>query len=64
MYAEGYVWEGLIEHRGDGAGSDSTVVSEEVHQSGGTTITERKHRQVFSGEPGEMSAFGITETTI
>lgn len=61
MYLEGYVWEGIIEHQG---APDSTVVSEQVHRSGGTTITERKHKTVFSGQPGEMSAFGITETTI
>lgn len=60
-YLEGYEWEGLIE-RSDG--SDPTVISEEVHQAGGTTIIDREHEATFSGLPGEMTAFGLRETNI
>lgn len=62
MYLEGYEEEGLIERHG--GGSDPTVVKEQVHQSGGTTITERHHVTTFSQQPGEMTAFGITERTL
>lgn len=64
MYVEGYEWEGLIETASDGGQSDPTVVSQEVHRSGGTTITDAKHQTTFSGLPGEMAAFGIQERTI
>lgn len=60
MYVEGYVEEGLIEE----GSSDPTVVSQEVHRSGGTTITDRKHAATFSGTPGELSAFGLREKTL
>lgn len=62
MYVEGYEEEGLIEFR-EGSG-DPTVVSEEVHQAGGTTITERQHESTFSMQPGELAAFGFRETTL
>lgn len=62
MYLEGYVEEGLVESRPGSA--DPTVTSEEVHRSGGSTITDRKHRATFSMIPGEMRAFGIPERTI
>lgn len=62
MYLEGYEEEGLIEPIN--GSEDPTVVSEEVHRSGGTTITDRAHRATFSGVPGEMSAFGLHETTL
>jgi len=62
MYLEGYEEEGLIEP-GDGS-ADPTVVNERVHHSGGTTITERRHHATFSGQPGELTAFGFTERTL
>lgn len=66
MYLEGYENEGLIRGSDDAAdGEDrSNLVNEEVHQSGGTTITDREYHTTFDGEPGEMAAFGITETTL
>lgn len=62
MYLEGYVDEGLVTPAD--RSHDPTVVSEEVHQSGGTTITDRRHETTFSMEPGEMTAFGLTEQTL
>jgi hypothetical protein len=62
VYLEGFVDEGLLTTR-EGA-SDPTVKSEKVHQSGGTTITEREHSATFSGVPGELAAFGINEQTL
>lgn len=62
MYLDGMEDEGLIE-RTD-APADPTVVSTEVHRSGGTTIIDRKHEATFSGLPGEMSAFGIKERSL
>lgn len=61
MYLEGFEDEGLVERRD---GTDQTVVSEEVHRSGGTTVTERHHETTFSMMPGEMAAFGLHETTL
>lgn len=60
MYLEGYVDEGLVE----APPNDPTVVSQEVHRSGGTTVTEAQHRTTFSMEPGELAAFGLTEQTL
>lgn len=61
-YFEGYEWEGLIE-RTTGS-TDPTVVSTEVHRSGGTTITDSKHHATFDGTPGEFVTFGIQEQWI
>lgn len=63
MYLEGYESEGLIER--SGAPDDPTVKSQQVHHSGGTTITEREHETTFSMQPGEFTAFGgLTERTL
>lgn len=62
MYLEGYEEEGLIEVSDTPV--ESTVKSQEVHHSGGTTITEQEHEATFSMQPGEMSAFGLAETTL
>lgn len=61
MYLDGFEGEGLVKSADD---DDSTLVSEEVHQSGGTTIVDRQHTAIFSGLPGEMSAFGIPERSL
>lgn len=61
MYLEGYEEEGLVESHGS---ADPTVTAEQVHRSGGTTITERQHEAKFSNLPGEMAAFGIPEMTL
>ena len=62
MYLEGFEDEGLVQAAS--GTNDPTVKSEQVHQSGGTTITEREHGATFSGIPGEMSAFGLPERTL
>lgn len=62
VYLDGFEEEGILTTR-EGP-SDSTVKSEKVHQTGSTTITEREHSTVFSGQPGEMAAFGIAEQTL
>jgi hypothetical protein len=41
-----------------------SLVDRQVHRSGGTTITDEKHRMVASGVPGELAAFGIPERTL
>ena len=65
MYVEGYVWEGLIETaEGGSQQQDPTLVGQEVHQSGGTTITDKHYQTTFSGQPGELSAFGLQAKTI
>lgn len=65
MYVEGYEWEGLIEAaEGGGASQDPTLVGQEVHKSGGTTITDKHYQTKFSGQPGELAAFGLQERTI
>lgn len=56
MYLDGFEWEGIVT-RSDGDDPRGEVTA--VHQSGGTTITERRASATFSGEPGEMEAFGI-----
>jgi len=63
MYLDGYEWEGIVERQA-GASSDPTVVGQQVHQSGGSTITDRQHEATFSLLPGEMTAFGLREQTI
>lgn len=63
MYVEGYEWEGLLEAAPSGGGDSNSVVTG-VHQSGGTTITDRRHETTFSGLPNEMAAFGFQERTI
>lgn len=62
VYLEGLESEGLVAYS-EGSG-DPTVVSEEVHRAGSTTIVDRKHQAVFSGDAGEMAAFGIPERTL
>jgi hypothetical protein len=57
MYLDGMVAEELVVL--NYGPSDPTVTHTEVHRSGGTTITDRKHEQTFSGEPGEMAGFGL-----
>lgn len=63
MYLEGYEEEGIVGRGADG-GQDPSIRSEQVHQSGGTTITERHHESTFSGQPGEFAAFGIPERSL
>lgn len=60
-YLDGMTEEGLLVRSGS---SDPTVVSSEVHRSGGTTITDSKHETTFSGRPGEMAAFGLRAKTL
>ena len=70
MYLDGLEQEELIVFRTAGAPtkedeqSHTTLVSEEVHRAGSTTITDRTVRASFSGVPGEMAAFGFKEQTI
>lgn len=66
MYLEGYEWEGLIERREGGSPgpAGSRLVAQEVHRSGGTTITDQKFETTFSLEPGEVGVFGIPEQTL
>lgn len=62
MYLDGFEQEELVSRTGE---IDSTVVSSEVHRSGGTTITDRKHAtQILDGTPGEFAAFGVQEQWI
>lgn len=60
-YLDGYVEEGILT-RDEGGEPGSRIVA--VHHDGGTTITEREAKVTFSGEPGEMAAFGLHETTL
>lgn len=65
MYVEGYEWEGLVEMSGDDPGpAGSRLVAQEVHRSGGTTITDQKFETTFSLAPGEVGAFGLTERSL
>lgn len=62
MYLEGYVDEGLVETVS--TDNDPTLVHQEVHRSGGTTVTQREYHQTFDMTPGELGAFGLTEQTL
>lgn len=62
MYLDGYVAEGLVERVE--RSTDPSVVAEKAHRDGNTTVVDRKHRTVFSMQPGEAAVFGLRERSL
>lgn len=62
LYLEGLEEEGLIETVAGSA--DPSLVDQQVSHSGSTTIVDQQFHSDFSGQPGEMAAFGIRERTL
>lgn len=63
LYLEGYADEGLVQENDDTSydSRDGSLVDEEVHHSGGTTITDRKYRGVADGGPEDAwSGLAVT----